>query len=282
MDPDAKYDMAGEDGTVGAKKSWDGEVVDQGSMTITGLEPEKSIKFDLAFGDFMVSKVALDLTPAEGGTEVKWSLHGDVPFMGRAMMMLRGMEGKVGKDFETGLTNLKAMCEARQAELDKATAERKVEVMSGDRPAADYVGIKSSDKLPWSEMSKFYMDNTPKVYEALGKAHAKPTGPLCGLYYDWNEKDMTTSMMVCVPVAAGTKVAGLVADVVPAGKAYWTVLKGGYFGMYGAHDALGVRIAADNMDHAGAVLEEYVVGQNTEPDSTKWVTNIIYTVKPKS
>ena len=35
-------------------------------------------------------------------------------------------------------------------------------------------------------------------------------------------------------------------------------------------------------EHAGAVLEEYVVGQGTEPDSTKWITNIIYTVKPKS
>ena len=60
---------------------------------------------------------------------------------------------------------------------------------------------------------------------------------------------------------------GLTNDIVPASKAYWTVLNGGYSGMYGAHDALRARGCADNMEHAGAVLEEYVVGQGTEPDS---------------
>ena len=117
----------------------------------------------------------------------------------------------------------------------------------------------------------------------LTASNLKPAGPMCGLYFDWNEEKKTTSMMVCVPVAEGAKVAGLATEKVPAGKAYWLVFNGPYnMDMYAAHNALGAKIAADNMEHAGVVLEEYVVSQGTEPDSTKWVTNIIYSVKPKS
>ncbi len=41
-DKDAKYELIGEDGTVGAKQTWDGDTVMQGAMTITALEPNRA------------------------------------------------------------------------------------------------------------------------------------------------------------------------------------------------------------------------------------------------
>ncbi len=281
MDKDAKYEYTGEDGTVGFRESWDGDTVMQGSMTITGLEPNKSMKSDLAFGDFMVSKVSMDLAPVDGGTEVKWSLKNEIPFTWRAMMMFMGMGSSVEKDFDNGLASLKEITEALQEAADKENAAPKTEVQIGDRPAATYVGIKSSPKLPMAEMDKFFMDNAPKLFEALGKANVQPMGPMCGLYFDWNEKEQTTSLMVCAPVAEGTKVKGLETEKMPAGKAYWVELKGPYSGMKPAHDAIGARIEADSMDYAGPVLEEYLVAPGQEKDSTKYVTNIIYLVKAR-
>jgi effector-binding domain-containing protein len=284
-EPDMVAALSGSpDGQVGAVSHWKSSK-SEGEQELAELVPNEKVRTKLRFISPWEAnnEGTFDLTAMGDSTKITWGIQGENNFMGRVMSTFMSMDGMVGPMFEKGLSNLKGMTEKEHAAvMETAKAAPTVEVMNGDRPAATYVGIKSSDKLPWNDMGKFYMDNIPKLYEALGKANVKPTGPLCGLYYDWNKKDMTTSMMVCVPVAEGTKVKGLANDVVPAGKAYWTVLNGGYSGMMGAHDALGARIAADNMDHAGAVLEEYVVGQNTEPDSTKWVTNIIYPVKPKS
>ena len=272
------------DGQVGAISHWKSDE-SEGEQELAELVPDQKVRTKLRFISPWEAnnEGTFDLSAMGDSTKVTWGIQGENNFIGRVMSVFMNMDKMVGPMFEKGLSNLKGVTEKEHATaMEMAKAAPAFEVMSGDRPAGTYVGIKSSDNLPWSGISKFYMDNTPKVYEALGKANVKPTGPLCGLYYDWHEKDLTTSMMVCVPVAEGAKVAGLAADVVPAGKAYWTVLKGGYGGMMAAHEALGAKIAADNMDHAGAVLEEYVAGQGTEPDSTKWITNIIYTVKPKS
>lgn len=272
------------DGQVGAISHWKSDE-SEGEQELAELVPDQKVRTKLRFISPWEAnnEGTFDLSAMGDSTKVTWGIQGENNFMGRVMSVFMNMDKMVGPMFEKGLANLKGVTEKEHAAaMETAKAAPTVEIMNGDRPAATYVGIKSSDKLPWSEMGKFYMENTPKLFEALGKANVKPAGPLCGLYYDWNETNKTTSLMVCVPVAEGTKVKGLANDVVPASRAYWTVLNGGYSGMYGAHDALGARITADNMEHAGAVLEEYVVGQGSEPDSTKWVTNIIYTVKPKS
>jgi hypothetical protein len=186
----------------------------------------------------------------------------------------------VGPDFEKGLGYLKTQVEKDHAEA-MAKAPAAIEVMSGDRPAAMYVGIKSDPKLPHTDLEAFFMSSSTQLFEALGKAGVKPAGPMCGLYYDWDMENKTTSLMVCVPVAEKVKVPGLTSDELPAGKAYWTTMLGGYSGSFAAHTAVDEKLTGDGMVINGAVLEEYVVGQGTETDSTKFVTNIIYMAKPK-
>lgn len=284
-DPNAKTTMEGTDGAVGSSMSWEGNKdVGSGKQEVTELVPNKSMRMALHFiKPWEANNTAtFDLAPAGDSTKVTWGLEGENGFMMRVMSVFMDMDKMVGPDFEKGLANLKAMAEAEQAEAAKAkAAEPVVAIQTGDRPAATYVGIKSDPKLPWAAMEKFFMDNSSKLYETLGKANVKPAGPMCGLYYDWNEKEMTTSMMVCVPVAEGTKVKGLETEKMPATRAYWTVLNGPYGGMKAAHEALGARIEADSLDHGGPVLEEYVAGPGTETDSTKYVTNIIYPVKAR-
>jgi effector-binding domain-containing protein len=157
-------------------------------------------------------------------------------------------------------------------------------IENGDRPAMLYVGKRSDPKLPWKDISKFYMDNLKPSWDAVTAAKVSPAGAPSGIYFDWNVEAQTTDMMAAVPVPADAKgkVKGLTEYEVPAGKAYWTSYTGGYSGMKPAHDAVNAKLEADGMEIDKVVIEEYLTDPGTEPDSTKWVTNIIYMAKPKS
>jgi hypothetical protein len=54
-----------------------------------------------------------DFTPVADGakTDVKWTMQGKNNFMGRAMCLFMDMDAMIGKDFEKGLANLKAVAE---------------------------------------------------------------------------------------------------------------------------------------------------------------------------
>ena len=44
-------------------------------------------------------------------THVLWAIHGPQPFIAKLMGLFFDMDRMVGKDFETGLANLKAIAE---------------------------------------------------------------------------------------------------------------------------------------------------------------------------
>ena len=44
-------------------------------------------------------------------TLVTWAMRGPCPFMGKVMSVFINMDRMVGKDFEAGLANLKAVAE---------------------------------------------------------------------------------------------------------------------------------------------------------------------------
>lgn len=277
-DKDAKYGSEGTDGTVGFKITWDGDTVMQGSQTITELVQNESVKTDLAFGDFMTSKISLDMKPVEAGTEVSWSLKNEIPFQGRAMMMLMGMRSQIEKDFETGLDSLKAICE-RMAASSPKNEFRGYKVDMVDRPEMVYVGKRAMVK--WADMEKFYGDHFPAIAAAVGAAKLEMAGMPSGIIFKWDEPNQQADMMAAVPVKgdAATSVKGWETLVVPAGKAQFIPYMGGYHGSYNAHMAMGDAMKANGRELKDHVIEEYITDPMSEPDSMKWLTNIYYMMK---
>jgi hypothetical protein len=56
-------------------------------------------------------KTEFTLTPADGTTTVTWTMSGPSSFMTKLMGLAVSMDKMVGKDFDTGLANLKAVAE---------------------------------------------------------------------------------------------------------------------------------------------------------------------------
>ena len=51
------------------------------------------------------------LAPKDGGTEVRWVMFGPAPFVTKLMGIFVSMDAMIGKDFEKGLSQLKAVAE---------------------------------------------------------------------------------------------------------------------------------------------------------------------------
>lgn len=113
MEPAAKNTIAGTQKEVGASWKWEGQEVGMGSLTIEKIEPHKAIHSKLAFIAPYQSRASDSWTfePTANGTKAIWHNTGELPYpMMRYMGLM--MEGMLGPQFEQGLRDLKAQCEA--------------------------------------------------------------------------------------------------------------------------------------------------------------------------
>ena len=111
LDPNMRRMFDGPPSGPGAGYSWAGNGdVGEGRMKIVEAKPGESVTIDLEFLKPFPAKnrTTFTLTPADGGTRVRWAMQGENGFVGKAMSLLMDMDRLVGKDFETGLANLAA------------------------------------------------------------------------------------------------------------------------------------------------------------------------------
>lgn len=111
-DPAMQTTYTGPASGSGAGWSWESRSEGNGRMLFTAAEPDRRVAFELAFPDFGTSaRGELRLQPTSTGTRVDWTLDGDAGrnLFWRWMTLL--MDRFVGRDFEQGLANLKALAE---------------------------------------------------------------------------------------------------------------------------------------------------------------------------
>lgn len=114
IDPALKRTYAGAPRGQGAVYEWEGNnKVGRGRMEITGSAPPGRVTIALHFmKPFEARNVAeFTLEPRGDATTVTWAMHGPSPFMAKVMGIFMSMDSMVGKQFEEGLANLKAVAE---------------------------------------------------------------------------------------------------------------------------------------------------------------------------
>jgi uncharacterized protein YndB with AHSA1/START domain len=113
-DPALKRSYGGSASGKGAVYEWEGNSkVGKGRMEIIDAPPPSRLAIKLDFlKPFEAHNTAeFTLTPRENTTDVTWAMHGPNLFIGKVMSLFVSMDRMVGKDFETGLANLKAEAE---------------------------------------------------------------------------------------------------------------------------------------------------------------------------
>jgi hypothetical protein len=139
LDPNQKMTFSTPSSGEGAWYEWSGnDQVGKGKQTMTASTENARIEESLEFIEPFAStaKVSFTFTPKGEGTEVTWAMDGDNTFMGKAMSLVMSMDEMIGKDFENGLSALKADAENIAAAAEQA-AKAAAEKEAAEKAAAD-------------------------------------------------------------------------------------------------------------------------------------------------
>jgi uncharacterized protein YndB with AHSA1/START domain len=113
-DPAMKRTLTVVTGGKGAVYSWEGnKEVGEGRMEIAESVPPSRlvIKLDFVKPFEAHNRVQFALAPQGDATNVTWAMEGDTPYLAKIVHVFLDMDKLVGRDFETGLANLKAVAE---------------------------------------------------------------------------------------------------------------------------------------------------------------------------
>jgi len=118
LDPGMKRSYSGASSGKGAVYEWNGNSkAGEGRMEITDSSPPSRVSLSLDFIRPFIAHNLVDFTlePAGDITNVTWEMHGPSPYVAKVMQIFFDMDTMVGRDFETGLANLKSTVEKSPA-----------------------------------------------------------------------------------------------------------------------------------------------------------------------
>ena len=118
LDPAMKITYEGPSSGAGASYRWVGnKEVGEGRMTILDATPSTSVTQKLEFIKPFEETCAVKFTiaPEAQGSHVTWGIDGNNNYMSKVMCLFVSMDTMMGKDFESGLSNLKQVAEAEPA-----------------------------------------------------------------------------------------------------------------------------------------------------------------------
>jgi len=113
-DPALKRSYSGAESGKGAVYAWEGNRnVGSGRMEIPRSSEPAAIVIKLDFfKPFEGHNIAeFTMLPQGDSTRLTWMMHGPAPLMSRVMQVFMDMDRMIGRDFEAGLANLKALSE---------------------------------------------------------------------------------------------------------------------------------------------------------------------------
>ncbi len=111
-DPAMEITYTGPPSGAGAAWAWKSKTEGDGKMTFTAADPSKRVAYDLYFPDFgTTSQGDLTFTAEGNGTQVRWTMNGDMGSNPLFRWIALFADKMVGKDFEGGLAGLKAVAE---------------------------------------------------------------------------------------------------------------------------------------------------------------------------
>jgi len=178
-EPNAQVDVHGTAGQVGHGYKWNGELVGSGSMVIESIVEDRQ-HMDLQFLKPFKSKakVSLHVHPAEGNTDVTWTMDSSLPFF--LFFMTGMMKSMIDMDYERGLKMLKAYCE--QGKVDS-----RVEIVGlVDVPSSQFIGFDTSTNI--KDMGNSMAMSLPKISDQAASLGLTPNADAIGAIY--NKMDM--------------------------------------------------------------------------------------------
>ena len=114
LDPAMKRTFSGPATGKGAAYAWEGNSkVGEGRMEIVDTAPPSTVRIKLDFVKPLEghNMAVFTLEPNGDTTNVTWAMDGSPPYIAKVIGVFLSMDKFIGKDFETGLANMKSVAE---------------------------------------------------------------------------------------------------------------------------------------------------------------------------
>lgn len=274
-DPEMISEYSGPASGEGCMQTWKSDMHGNGSLTILESRPYEFIKMKLMMMENSEALSNFKFEPEQQGTKVTWSLDmKDLSYpLGRIFALF--MPGSVHESFRSGLNDLKILCENEAMMMMK--------FKTGE--------ISLTEVKPWNGLAVKDSSTTDKVSDVMGnifgmvQKHMQEqkiecTGAPYAMYYLWDEKANKFVLEAGYPVKGKQKDSGIIKfKEYPATKAVTAIHTGSYETLYNSYLALEKYIRDNHMKQKGMPWEVYLTDPATQPDMTKWETQIYYPVE---
>lgn len=273
-DPDAKVTITSEPGFVGSEYIWEGEKLGKGKMKVDSVVPGKFVKSYLWFNTEKDKPgvVYWDFQESEGKTLVTWSLSVESknPFM---KLMNQFYKGASTKSFEKGLANLKTFLEENGVEMSRLT-----DIELKEYPPIHAIIAEGQGTI--EEMSDLMSRLFGLIMEAVNTQGLVPAGPPFSYYYDYDQSTGVTKVKAGIPLTGTAESMGEIKAVDFEG---FKGISGIHTGPYEDFEASYNKLM-EEAEKMGYTLtweswEFYHSDPSTEPDESKWKTEIVFPVK---
>lgn len=267
-DSTMKYEYQGPESGVGCKVLWTSQKSGNGSQTITESIPYSFLKTDL---DFMEQGSAFSVYTFEqqgDSTIMKWST--DMLDLGYPLGRFMGlfMNGMMQPYYKKGFENLNSiLSDMPKIEVSIQQLEKRNALLIKDSAMVNDIGAKMGELF--GELSAFMATN--KI-EMAGY-------PYC-IYYSWDySKPFVMECAIPVTVKVAKTTGRIQFREFQPTKVAKTVHLGSYESTAKTHESMGVYLSTNKLENFGFPWEVYVTDPTTEPDTSKWITEIYYPIK---
>ena len=266
LDPNMRQITEGARDGVGAKLVWSGnDKVGSGTQLITASTPDRSVASDIDFGKMGVAKSTILLDPQNSSTKVTWTLDVDMGASPIGHYFGLMMDHMIGKDYERGLSKLKALVESMPNVDIAGFVAEPVELS-----AVPILVVSETSPPDTASISRAYTDGYAQLGKFMAKNKLHQSGAPLGI--DGEMTSSAFSFQVGMPIDR--------ADVTPdgnvrvaqsyAGKALKTTHVGPYDTLAKTYGAFRAYMAAHGYIASGTSFSRYVDGPaSTTPEKLR-------------
>ncbi len=219
-EPDCALEFSENPNAVEGHYSWNGNLVGAGTLTHKQIDRPIYIEEELVFTRPFKSKakVTFDFSQVEGGTLMRWTMYGGMPFLFRPMV--RRVKEMLAQEYELGLALLGGLMAPQNdhPRIEFIGAQQREETTYISTPWEGPVeDLPAAMEAGYTELGQYVISNGIKV---LGRPFA--------VYHKVQKRATYFVMDMAFPVADGTTDDKYGVKTLEGGKFHQTQLKGSY------------------------------------------------------
>lgn len=273
LDPDMTVEYSSENPAgVGEWYSWSGnDQVGSGKLTILESNPHSNIRSEMLFQNSEDPAFAnMTFEETEEGTKVTWFFDAEMSGIGKWFGLM--MDSFLGPQYEQGLNNLDSVVTNLPEKMPAADVE------SFEFQDTWYIGYIIKTDMDGVSDSSNYAKGLGAVDDFIQQRELEAAGPPMSIVHKFEPQNVVLEM--AIPVADSIAVPdSLTLGKIPAGRALKMKHMGDYQNLADTWQAFDEYNAANEIMPRWYPYEVYVTDPSQEPDTSKWVTEIVFPVE---